>query len=337
MKKANLDEQIYGPEPELEPGCVDGDIVKAFNWYNYYFTSDDAKRFVIEYHQQNDPEKVAALKQLRAYDLMTIGWVCRILSQGGSLPDSLKQRQFDKLDVLVANYKPPEEEAPKPDNKLSEVLGHIEEIIDGFPADPTEAVKALGIKPVLASKVVAYYVPIMNELEQAMLGNDDELKEAYGNHDLKKLLGFYQNIALALIDPAVKKERKPIKKKPKPAAAQVSKIKYLAEDPNLKITSVPPASIIGAQQLWVFNSKVRVLSVYNAKDETGLGMKGTTLLNFNEENSISKKIRKPDVVTREVLDANKVALRKIMENINCKESRATGRINTDTLLLRTIK
>jgi hypothetical protein len=130
------------------------------------------------------------------------------------------------------------------------------------------------------------------------------------------------------------KQRKPRKKKPISFEKMVSKIKYLQRDDSLKLQSVDPVKVVGALQLWVYNVKTRKLGVYNAEDEGGLKMKGTTILNYVPATSVSKTLRKPEKVLHTVTEGGKIQLRKVMDGIKAKPTKLNGRINKDTLLLR---
>jgi hypothetical protein len=77
--------------------------------------------------------------------------------------------------------------------------------------------------------------------------------------------------------------------------------------------------------------------VYNAVGNSGLSVRGTTLTGFDAETSITKKLRKPESVIKPLLEGGKIYLRKVMDNITTTEQKATGRINTDTILLRVVK
>jgi len=66
-------------------------------------------------------------------------------------------------------------------------------------------------------------------------------------------------------------------------------------------------------------------------------VKGTTLIGFDVERSLTKRLRKPDITIQSLLGAGKVTLRKFMEEIKSVESKANSRLNTDTILLRAIK
>ena len=111
-------------------------------------------------------------------------------------------------------------------------------------------------------------------------------------------------------------------------------MKYLKSHENLK--SVTASSIIGAQQLWVYNIKNKKLGVYNATGASGFSVKGTSLQGYDPETSVQRTLRKPDVVIPKMMAAGKVALRKILSDLTTTETQLNGRFNEDTLLLRVI-
>ena len=131
--------------------------------------------------------------------------------------------------------------------------------------------------------------------------------------------------------------RKPRKKKEKSAIQLIKSIKYKKEDNELKVVSIDPINIIGAQSLWLYNTKYKKLTVLNARGPAGLSVKGTTIINFDEPNSQSKTLRKPNEIIPKVLQSGKVVLKKLMTEIKTKESPANGRVNEDTILLKYTK
>jgi hypothetical protein len=60
------------------------------------------------------------------------------------------------------------------------------------------------------------------------------------------------------------------------------------------------------------------------------------LQDFDVSTSFKKKLRKPDAILPEVLNSGKVKLRKLMDRIAAKETKVTGRINNDMIILRVI-
>jgi hypothetical protein len=130
--------------------------------------------------------------------------------------------------------------------------------------------------------------------------------------------------------------RKKRKTKEKPAALLVTKVNYMPEFEELKLKSVLPEKIIGALQVWTYNTKTKLLGVYNASNAKGLSIKGTTIQNFEENTSTGKRLRKPDQPIKDVLEGGKIKLRKILSELKTKESLLTGRLNSDTIILRVL-
>jgi hypothetical protein len=77
-----------------------------------------------------------------------------------------------------------------------------------------------------------------------------------------------------------------------------------------------------------------LLGVYNADNARGITVKGSSLQNFNAETSIGKRLRKPEVVLPDLIDAGKIRIKKILSELTTKESNLTGRMNSDTLIVR---
>ena len=52
---------------------------------------------------------------------------------------------------------------------------------------------------------------------------------------------------------------------------------------------------------------------------------------------MQKTLRKPEETLKEFKRANKVALRKFLDNINSVEIKLNGRLNADTVILKAVK
>lgn len=348
-----------GTEPVLVEGCSEVDLAKALNWYNYICTGDQAKEFVIAYMNSAKYDKKDIKKANRAKMANSIGWMCRILTQGGHLPDGYEKRMKERLRDAIKKSEPDPEDTAEPTKvvvsiqervreKTSELIGDIENQLDIFfktgklSFDAAAWLRQKDVKPAISQKIAEYYKPLYSELFDALQGKDVELKEAYSHWkkaQLKVYLEIVRNIIAAAEGRAAitRASRKPRKKKEKPISVIVAKMKFKESDKDLKLTSIKVTEIVGAQQLWVFNTKYRKLSVYNAIGHSGLSVKGTTLIGFDEKTSITKTLRKPEVTLPSVLNGGKVAMRKLMDSIKSKPNEANGRINTDVILLRAIK
>jgi len=226
----------------------------------------------------------------------------------------------------------------------------IEDAIEGFQTDPEnfdpKAFKMLNllkgkeVKAAHARIIKAFYAKDLAELEELASGKGDEqLKEGYSHRSkkqIKNLIAFYQEIMMAcdMLAQEAKVNRAPRKTKAVSKDKLVAKLKYMKTNEPLKLVSVNPVDIIGAGELWIFNTKTRKLGKYVAAEFNTLNVKGTTITNFDEFKSIQKTIRKPEEKLKEFKAANKVALRKFLDDVNATDTKLNGRINEDTILLK---
>ena len=117
----------------------------------------------------------------------------------------------------------------------------------------------------------------------------------------------------------------------------VSSVKFLDEDEELKIKSIPPVNIIGAKKIWIYNVKYRTITCYVCDVfSNGLSMKGTTVCNFDKEKSKSRKVRKPELYMNNVQSLGKRAMDNKYKQLKTKESIPTGRLNGNCIILGAI-
>ena len=226
----------------------------------------------------------------------------------------------------------------------------IEDAIEGFQTDPEnfdpKAFKMLNllkgkeVKAAHARVIKTLYSKDLAELLELASGNaDEQLREGYSHRtkkQIKNLIAFYQEImsACEMLAQEAKVNRKPRKTKAVPKDKIVSKLKYMKSNEPLKLVSINPTDIIGAKELWIYNTKSRKLGRYIADEYKDLGVKGTTITGFNEAQSICKTLRKPEDKLKEFKAAGKVQLRKFLDTINATDTRMNGRINEEIVLLK---
>ena len=225
----------------------------------------------------------------------------------------------------------------------------IENAIENFQTDPDgfdpkafkvlNLLKAVEAKAAHARVIKEFYNRDLMELLEVPGTKDEQLKEGYSHlskANLKKITIFYQEIVSAcdMLAQEAKVNRAPRAKKSIPKEKLVAKLKYMKTDEPLKLVSINPTDILGAKELWVYNTKTRKLGKYIAAEYQTLGVKGTTITGFNEHSSIQKTIRKPEEKLKEFKSASKVALRKFLDEINATDTKMNGRINEETILLR---
>jgi len=245
---------------------------------------------------------------------------------------------------------------PSIQERVREVsLGMTEEIeaaIEAFQTDPEtfdpKAFKVLNLlkakqaKAAHARIIRDFYAGDLTELLELASGKaDEQLKEGYSHRSkkqIKSFIAFLQEIESAcnMLMQEAKVNKKPRAKKAVDKDKIIAKLKYKKSDEPLKLVSINPADIIGAQELWIFNSKTRKLGKYVAAEFQELGIKGTTITGFSETKSVQKTLRKPAEQIKAFKEAGKVVLRKFLEDINAVDTKMNGRINEEIMLLKVI-
>lgn len=225
----------------------------------------------------------------------------------------------------------------------------IEDALELFSANPEEfdpktfkllnLLRGKQVKAAHARIIKDLYQRQYNEYLELQEGKDEQLKEGYSHltkAQVKKIVTFYQEILSAcdMLMQEAKVNRKPRAKKSKPAEKIVEKLKFLKQDDKMKLVSINPTDILGAKELWIFNTKTRKIGKYVAGEFTELGVKGTSITGFDEHKSVQKTLRKPEEQLKEFKAAGKVQLRKFLDDIKAVDIKLNGRINEDTVLLK---
>jgi hypothetical protein len=346
----------------------------SMDWYRLESSGKDLKPKVITWMAANDftKEQIALFKKTKDWRCnLTVGALVANMLKG--MPDSrpgfnegrsTSKYIKDSIAKILEEGKndvEEEEDTTKPvipaatiQDRLRETAGKMSEEIDyaldEFSINPDafdpKAIKVLNLlkakeaKAAHARIIKGFYTRSYEELQEAQLGECEQLKEAYGHlskPQLKKLIAFYHEIISAcdMLGQEAKVNRKPRAKKTQPKEKIVAKLKYAKTNEQLKLVSINPVEIIGAKELWVYNTKSRKIGKYVASEYLELGVKGTSITGFNENLSVQKTLRKPEEQLKEFKAAGKVQLRKFLDDIRAVDIKLNGRINEDVILLRT--
>jgi hypothetical protein len=202
--------------------------------------------------------------------------------------------------------------------------------------DVSAYLKANEVSPQVSKLIPKAFTKTIIELEEAIEGSDKQLVEGYSNFKktkLRKLINQLKAIEDACQQQVVsaKAARKPRARKEKPASVVAKNVKFMKEFTELKLTSEKPEKIIGSSEVWVYNTKYKKIQVYRSLG--ALGIKGTTILNYDVATSGAKTIRKPELVTG-YADMTKRNLANEFKNLKTKESAVNGRINEECIILK---
>ena len=342
-----FDDKMHGFEPVIEeiksPNC--SEFARALNWYNYTYSGYDGKKWLFDYlkFENINPEIIRKAKKLSDNCIPTTAcWIARMKLNGTIILESNKQFILDSLNYAIERFYVDEtEKEEKPviniqdrvAEKNNSLYTELEELIDEEKYDVYNFLIKNQATPAAASFIKAKIQP---QYDEVML-DDPDVKESYG-----KKLKFWQQTFKKMLDDCDQyignkkavKVRKPKTIKIKPVTKVVERLNFQKEFGPLRLVSIAPTEIVDSTQLWVYNTKSRILMVYNTTDGATLNVKGSTLINWDENKSSAKRLRKPEEIIPVLLKAGKVILRNFLDGIKTTSQTVNGRINKDTILLR---
>lgn len=343
-----------GSEPVINHDNYFSSLNAALNYYNEQHDNKEKRKWALTYVAKTDKKLAVELNSIAAdWEFRSFGTLARLVSRGSILEEkeelwmSKRLRQLKALipaTVATANVAAPVTNVISIQERIlekaREIAGEIDGSIDDFvlsgcPKDHKLSVSIKALNAPIAKHISTFYAKQKKELEEVLEGSDEQLVEGYGNFTKTQLKRF-----LALIDSIVgdaeqvKKTvvRTPRLRKPKPAGEVVKRMKFKQSDETYGIQSVAPYKIIGASELWVFNTKYKKLTVYRAVDNDTLTVKGTTIMNYSTVTSASKTLRKPELI-KDYAKLGKRALNTTYKDIKTKPTIPNGRVNEECVIM----
>jgi hypothetical protein len=343
-------------EPMLDQDNYVVSITQALQWYSLNVDEKRHRKYALEYFAKlGKKAEVIAISKASDFDVRQLGILCRLVTNG----NTLRAEHVEKIQSMVSDImtkvgkpsrtKPAEQKdtAPQPsiqermDEKAHELAGEIEGAIDDFIINKESSFSAKNyllannVSAPIAKRIGDLFVNRIGEIGDAIEGDDKYLVEGYSNftkRELKKLLAFIEGIIVDCTQmvQTAKATRAPRARKTASPTKQVSKMKYMKEFAELKLKSCKAEDIIGATELWVYNTKYRKVQVYKA--EGSLSVKGTTVLGFDVKESKSMTLRKPEEFFKG-LSIGKRALNGALKKLTTKPTTPNGRINEECILL----
>lgn len=322
------------------------------------------KQTIAAYRKTKDWRTSTSLGGLAANLLKGMPAVHPAFNGGKDSVIYLKDRIAQIIHDGASDREPEDENAPKTETPVfniqdrlretaGEMCGMIEDAIDSAIKDPeafdpaqykiANMLRGKGAKAPHARYIKGFYDLYYNDYLSLVNGTEDEgLKEAY-NHlskkQIKKMLEFFTNIQTACdqIIAEAKVLKKPRTKRVKPAEERVKKVKFKVSDDKLGITSTPPAQILSATGVVVYNTKNRKIGYYIATDASGLNIKGTTITDFASK-SLQKTLRKPEQQIKEFKEQNtQKRFETWFEKIKTTGIKLNGRLGEDIVILKVYK
>lgn len=354
---------MKGVEVTLAPETYQRDLLRALNYYNANNDDKDKKKWFISHYAKIDKKLAVELLKVDEYHFRYAGILARLQDGGSELQEKeqnyfnerveflkgqigARQKSQDKQDkkdaVTAALVAAQPSIQQRMEEKAHELAGEIEGAIDDFIINKKTD---FSTKNYLLSKEVAapiakrigeFYVKQLDELREAIAGDDEQLVEGYSNftkRELKKFAEFMESIISDCNQQVqtAKANRAPRKRKEVSPTKLVARMKFLREFTDLGLKSINPTNIVGSTEVWFYNTKYRRIGVYVA-DGTTLSVKGTTIVGFDIKQSKAYTLRKPEEFFKG-LALGKRALNNALKKLTTKPAVPNGRFNEETILL----
>ena len=344
-------------------------ITETMRHYGYFYDKKAYQSWTLAWIKEHMPESVADFKHAEAWrSTSTMASLCKIELNGGNLAESSKLFQLKHIDEVIRigkiaklenieldeNDEPVKEVKRKTPQELlaektNEFIGEIEGVVDDFCTDVLASdwsiyneMRKLGTAAQTARDTISYYSGVKEELRELVEDKTEDLVEGYSNMSVKKQKAFYNFISEIISDcekylVSKKATRKPRAKKITPLSKQVEKLIYLKESSEYKIASVTPEQIIGAQAVYLFNTKTRVMKYLVSDRRDGLMVKGSTIHGYDQEASFKKMLRKPETMIETIGKSSKAKALKEFKALKTKQSETDARVNKDTVILKIVR
>lgn len=327
-----------GTEPVLSGNITDSELVVALNWYNYFYTVEDSRMWLIDYMKTNKytAEQIAVIEKTSSRNLtQTMCSFARILLRGAVFPNTLDQR----LNQLIAQQQTTKCVVVFKQHRPNETIAALDSIVDNFitnkykyaAIDITDLVKHHSQTD--KARAIVHYTDLANEIE-----TEDEGYNHLTARQRTQYVKFVSSLVQQLSAQKNIQQKPRVARKAKAKAPQkiVSKLNYMTKCPQLEITSFSAEKIVEYSVVWIFDTKRRKLAKYISSDGEKLSVRRSMIVNFCPTKSSQKTIRKPEVVVK-IYNDGKTVCCKTYQSIKAKEKPVSGRINTNMLLVRGFK
>lgn len=366
LNPRSLDIKYTGTEPQWTqqplPEHRRTAMMKAFNWYGYYYGKKEAKNMILDWLKTNNAGLLKDFARVADSRVpLQTAWLCRMNLIGWQLTD--EEQILINQSLEQCRHILPTQLETKPDEKIrvmpniqdrlrekaQEAAGELEGLYDDLlksDAKPTSAFKPINVFKVF--NVSPQHIGVirdawqtrLEELQTVTQGREADLVEGYrcySRTQLKNLLRAAQQV----IDECdsyvqIKKiERKPRKKKNVSPEKLALRFRFMGEFAELGLKSEPPSKLVNAQEAWLYDTKKRKLIHVTADEHVGtFTVKGTSLVGFSAGSTVQKTLRKPAETLKSMMSAGKPAARKIFKDIRATETKFNGRSNDNVVILK---
>jgi len=326
-----FNKKYLGEEPRGNRNLTRIEYAESLSWYSYMCSPDEARDYLAEFLRiMEEPELAEEVLTLsNVWTPCTAAWAARMLTLGCYLPDNemtfayICKATAEAIDHDRKSSKL-QEERPRVVDRSERIRSDIMTDVDGFIDDYVilENADKFQTKNWLTRKLVSpsHSYMIIERLCQPLAEYANALegdREGYEHLTNSRLKGKINTLASIVDDieehfNSIKKIRKATAPKPPSIEKKLKLFRYQSKDDTLKITSISPSNIIGAQELYVIDTRYKLLTRLVASDESGLDIHRSAIINFSKESKTYRMGRRATELCNKVSNSGKLARRSLL-------------------------
>lgn len=314
------------------------DTAHSLSFMSRFYEYSDAMDYLSEYLSPDLRKKLAKIPKYTISQ--TAGWIAKFILNGCTVQDSSKAF-LEKAIQEIKDYQIVEVEKKSTSTSLKSYENNqiilLENVLDNIlkgdkvEFDATNHFKANETSSSDLKAIREYYSGCKEQLL-------DKKNKEYFNHPptlMKKLVDFYRDIEDSVENILNNKirERKPRKAKAKPAAKLVSKLRFMKESAELKVSSLAVEKVVSSDQLLIFNTKYNVLIMLYALPGKKFSAHRTAIKDIDPERSVQKTLRKPEVNISKFTVGSKTTINKSFKDLKTVEKKVESFLTNENLLL----
>ncbi len=232
---------------------------------------------------------------------------------------------------------------------MSEIAAFIDTVIDNFvitrkkpKASFTQFLKSQDIDRRTINDFVdnklSFVTDQIEELSIALDGDDEVIKEGYGNFRRPELRDFKELLNQIVDDLyAYKSAKKITRKKRRVTPEKLVRLVTLYDKElvfgNDTYKPHSPTEIIGSKHVFLYNVEKRELCYYTGRSLT---VRRTMVDGFDPDKSWVRTLRKPEEFLSEVISSTKFNVETIGNHLTTKPKTPTGRMTSKHILIKVI-
>lgn len=348
IEKQKIVSTFYGEKP---PPI--SDRARFLNWCNFTVDTATSRQWLEEYLS---PSGRSASAVPNEWINTSVCHRARLKTLGAPFTETQDQLLEEGIRDILAHARVVEEDdgndkptiqdrvREKASNLIAELEGMIDDGLTRETFDLTAWYHQNNVSPMIASRILAKYVPKKEEIDLVLTEEDEQVNEAYSGVDEEEIFRLRELYYLIVdeTDAFIKNQKRAkVARKPKPVSLE-KKLKhvndiYLKHSKEWNITSIDPSKIVGAKELWTLNVRYKLLTVFRADNMGGqLDVSRCKVTGFNPNDSQTYRLgrgKKQFTVVDQVMKSTRSNLKKVVSELNTSDY-LLERINENTVLLR---